>query len=226
MLVEFASTPVAAGLFFLYIKDKYEKEPWKMLFLGVLYGLYTAAVIYACGSFLERRFPHRETPFYTAFFSSAGVEEAVKLLFLFFLIWGNRNFNEPLDAIVYGVFLSLGFAWAENIIYVTNPILGGYATALVRALLSVPGHALFGVQMGYFLALGKYRSQKRYLPLAFLCPYLAHALYNYFLLRKENYFWLFFALLEAWLWIFGLKKIKELQNCSPFREKLSKETAA
>ena len=72
MLVEFASTPVAAGLFFLYIKDKYEKEPWKMLFLGVLYGLYTAAVIYACGSFLEQRFPHRETPFYTAFSARQG----------------------------------------------------------------------------------------------------------------------------------------------------------
>ena len=116
MLVELASTPVAAGLFFLYIKDKYEKEPWKMLFLGVLFGLYTAAVVYALGSFLEERFPHEETPFYTAFFSSAGVEEAVKFLFLFFLIWGNRNFNEPLDGIVYGVFVSLGFAWAENVI--------------------------------------------------------------------------------------------------------------
>ena len=45
MLVELASTPVAAGLFFLYIKDKYEKEPWKMLFLGVLFGLYTAVQI-------------------------------------------------------------------------------------------------------------------------------------------------------------------------------------
>ena len=111
MLVELASTPVAAGLFFLYIKDKYEKEPWKMLFLGVLFGLYTAAVVYALGSFLEERFPHEETPFYTAFFSSAGVEEAVKFLFLFFLIWGNRNFNEPLDGIVYGVFVSLGFAF-------------------------------------------------------------------------------------------------------------------
>ena len=160
MLVELASTPVAAGLFFLYIKDKYEKEPWKMLFLGVLFGLYTAAVVYALGSFLEERFPHEETPFYTAFFSSAGVEEAVKFLFLFFLIWGNRNFNEPLDGIVYGVFVSLGFAWAENVIYVTHPILGGYETAFARALLSVPGHGLFGVRLGYYFALGKYRSRK------------------------------------------------------------------
>ena len=163
-----------------------------MLFLGVLFGLYTAAVVYALGSFLEERFPHEETPFYTAFFSSAGVEEAVKFLFLFFLIWGNRNFNEPLDGIVYGVFVSLGFAWAENVIYVTHPILGGYETALERALLSVPGHGLFGVRMGYYFALGKYRNRKRYLPLAFFSPYLAHALYNYFLLKREPVFWLFF----------------------------------
>ena len=224
MLVELASTPVAAGLFFLYIKDKYEKEPWKMLFLGVLFGLYTAAVVYALGSFLEERFPHEETPFYTAFFSSAGVEEAVKFLFLFFLIWGNRNFNEPLDGIVYGVFVSLGFAWAEDVIYVTHPILGGYETAFARALLSVPGHGLFGVRMGYYFALGKYRSRKRYLPLAFFSPYLAHALYNYFLLKREPVFWLFFSVLEARLWVFGLKRIKELQNCSPFREKVSKES--
>ena len=45
MLVELASTPVAAGLFFLYIKDKYEKEPWKMLFLGVLFGAHIASLI-------------------------------------------------------------------------------------------------------------------------------------------------------------------------------------
>lgn len=219
MLVEFASAPAAAGLFFMYVKDKYEKEPWRMLFLGLAFGLYTAAVVYAFGSWLETRFPHKETPFYTAFFSSAGVEEAVKFLFLFLLIWGNRNFNEPLDGIVYGVFLSLGFAWVENIIYVTHPVLGGYETALTRAVLSVPGHGLFGVQMGYYLALGKFWKRKGYLFLSFFMPYLAHGLYNYFLLEKENLFWAFFAALEVWLWASGLRKIKQLQGCSPFQKK-------
>ena len=148
MLVELAAAPAAAGLFFMYVKDKYEKEPWRMLLLGLLFGLYTAAVIYPLGRWLEWRFPHEETPLYTAFLSSAGVEEGVKFLFLFFLTWLNCNFNEPLDGIVYAVFLSLGFAWVENIVYVTHPVLGGYETALVRAALSVPGHGLFGVQMG------------------------------------------------------------------------------
>ena len=147
----------------------------------------------------------------------------MKFLFLFFLIWGNHPANEPLDGIVYGVFVSLGFAWAENVIYVTHPILGGYETALERALLSVPGHGLFGVRMGYYLR-WKYRNRKRYLPLPFSVLILPHALYNYFLLKREPVFWLFFSVLEVRLWVFGLKRIKELQNCSPFREKVSKES--
>ncbi len=51
-------------------------------------------------------------------------------------------------------FVSLGFAWAGHAIHVTVSILGGYETALERALLSVPGHGLFGVRMGYYFALG------------------------------------------------------------------------
>lgn len=224
MLVELASTPVAAGLFFLYIKDKYEKEPWKMLFLGVLFGLYTAAVVYALGSFLEERFPHEETPFYTAFFSSAGVEEAVKFLFLFFLIWGNRNFNEPLDGIVYGVFVSLGFAWAENVIYVTHPILGGYETALERALLSVARTWAVRCPDGILFCAGEIPQSEKISAACLFQSLSCPALYNYFLLKREPVFWLFFSVLEVRLWVFGLKRIKELQNCSPFREKVSKES--
>lgn len=221
MLVELAGAPAAAGLFFMYIKDKYEKEPWKMLLLGLLYGVYTAAVIYALGRWLEWRFPHEETPLYTAFVSSAGVEEGVKFLFLFFLIWFNRNFNEPLDGIVYAVFLSLGFAWVENIIYVTHPVLGGYETALARAALSVPGHGLFGIQMGYHMGRARFCREGRagQLFLAFAAPYLLHGLYNDFLLEKNKAYWVLFAGLEVLLWLLGLKRIREMQKRSPFRKK-------
>lgn len=219
MLIEFASAPAAAGLFLIYLKDKYEKEPWKMLFLGLFYGAYTAGAVYACGSWLEMHFPHTETPFYTAFFSSALVEEGIKLLFLFFLIRGNPNFNEPLDGIVYGVFLSLGFAWVENVMYVTHPVLGGYETAVARALLSVPAHGLFGVQMGYYLAQEKYGEGKKAWAASFLMPYFAHGLYNYFLLQKASFYWLPFACLEIWLWRSAAKKLRRLQERSPFRKK-------
>ena len=60
--------------------------------------------------------------------------------------WKNRNFNYRFDGIVYAVFVSLGFAAAENIMYVFNYGLG---VALSRAVLSIPGHMCFAVLMGY-----------------------------------------------------------------------------
>ena len=69
-----------------------------MLFLGVLFGLYTAAVVYASAAFRGTVSARGNTVLH-GFFSSAGVEEAVKFLFLFFLIWGNRNFNERLTGL-------------------------------------------------------------------------------------------------------------------------------
>ena len=65
-----------------------------------------------------------------------------------------RDFNEPMDGIVYGVVVSLGFATLENFYYVY--LLADYfettslALAVSRAFSAVPAHAVFGVFMGYF----------------------------------------------------------------------------
>ena len=94
------------------------------------------------------------------------------------------------DIIVYSVFASLGFACIENIIYVFNYGLG---TAVVRALLSVPGHMCFGVIMGYFLAMAKINSINnnknlyiRNMILALLVPALVHTMYDTLLFYAEN----------------------------------------
>ena len=89
MLLQLAAAPVFMGLFYIYVRDKYEKEPWRMLFLGLLYGTYTTFVISGLGLAVEKIFPHQEGPLFTAFVSSSGVEEVVKYLFLSLLIWYN-----------------------------------------------------------------------------------------------------------------------------------------
>lgn len=217
VLLQMASAPALAGIFYLYIRDKYEKEPWRMVVAGTVYGWISAFLIYGVGTVLEWLLPHEETPFYTAFFSSALVEEGIKFFLMCMFLLHNRQLNEPFDGIVYAVFLSLGFAWVENLVYVIHPAMGGYGTALSRAVLSVPGHGLFGVQMGYYLGRWKFERIKGTRAAAFVVPYLLHAAYNYFLLRPERFWDIPFWGLEIFLWTLGLRRMKEQLEKSPFR---------
>ena len=63
-----------------------------------------------------------------------------------------REFNEPLDGVVYGVCASLGFATLENLYYVY--VLADYyqtssmSLAIIRSFSAVPAHAVFGVFYG------------------------------------------------------------------------------
>ena len=131
-MLKAATAPVVILLFYCYIRDKYEKEPFKLLFWGLICGVYVTFVVYGLGMATEKFLPHEEMPFYTAFLSSALIEESVKFLFLYNLICTNKEFNEPFDGIVYGVFVSLGFAWIENMVYVTHPLWGGLGNTALK----------------------------------------------------------------------------------------------
>ena len=62
------------------------------------------------------------------------------------------SFNYRFDGVVYAVFVSLGFAAFENILYVFRY---GLSVALPRALLAIPGHMGFAVFMGCFYGRAK-----------------------------------------------------------------------
>ena len=86
------------------------------------------------------------------------------------------------DAIVYSVYSSLGFAVVENVLYVLPSDL---STGIMRAFLSVPGHACDSVLMGYFLGKAKYNDihGKKFLSyinllLSILIPSIQHTIYD------------------------------------------------
>ena len=143
------------------------------------------------------------------------------------VIWRNKNFNEFFDGIVYAAFISLGFACLENLMYVIGSDTFGSAitTGVMRALLSVPGHFLFAVIMGYFLGMAKFRPDQRskYLILSLVCPMLAHGLFDYLLMLSSaftdnNLEWMgvllfiLFIYLDVKMWKIGLKQIAKMQE--------------
>ncbi len=154
---------IAPGLFFLwffYSRDKYEKEPLRIIFLTFLLGMASiipAIIFEMIGSVI---FPLSSSIFSILIHSFLIIslsEEFSKFLAMI-PAFRSIHFNEKMDGIVYGAAAALGFATIENLFYVLE---GGFTTGILRAILTVPGHALDGVVLGYFLGLARFDRSNR-----------------------------------------------------------------
>ncbi len=153
-----AVLPAAYLLRYIYRHDTVEAEPpgllASLLGLGVLAALLSAFLEGVAERILDR-VVWEDGPVYTilfAFLVVAAVEEGTKFLLMKWRTWRDPAFNYRFDAVIYAVFVSLGFAAFENIQYVLGY---GLSVAIPRALLSVPGHMAFGVFMGVFYGRAK-----------------------------------------------------------------------
>ena len=127
---------------------------------------------------------------------------------------------EKFDGIVYAVFISLGFALVENILYVFGDS-DGASVGILRAVTAVPAHALFGVVMGYHFAIAKFEPSHRAIEfvLALAFPILLHGLYDFWLMSENGYLLLLFIPYVIVLWIFGFKRMKTHSDDSVFKPK-------
>jgi len=133
------------------VSDKF-REPNKEIFLVFISGILITIPAYYTNNFLGDLYLNYyfiSKALAVSFLSAAVVEEGLKFLVLYFVVYRLSEFNEPMDAIVYGVCASLGFAALENIYFVLNsetPI----TMFIVRSLLPLAAHGICGVMMGYF----------------------------------------------------------------------------
>ena len=120
-----------------------------------------------------------------SFLSAGPVEESLKFLILVTIIGKYKDYDHPVDGIVYCVCLSQGFATLENIYYVYSLYGSSYEVALLRAFSAVPAHAMFGAVMGIFYSrylLSKKKEDKNnFFALSLIVPILLHSFYNYFM---------------------------------------------
>ena len=228
LILILAILPVIVLSVYIYRKDKYEKEPVSMLLLAFFLGILSIPLDLLVVGIINAVW-EGSTVFYSAFLEAGIPEEFCKWVLFMLVIWRNKNFNEFFDGIVYAAFISLGFACIENIMYVFGADDFGTAlhTGVIRALLSVPGHFLFAVIMGYFLGMAKFKPDKRskYLMLSLLCPMLAHGLFDYLIMLSsaltENNMeligiglYVIFIYFDIKMWKIGLKQISKMQERS------------
>jgi protease PrsW len=212
--------PVLIIAFYIYSRDKYEKEPLSILLKALLAGVLTVLPVVLIEKLLTIPSEKMEGISYAAYtaFTVAGLtEEGMKFLVFYTFFWNNRNFNEKFDGIVYSVYIALGFAGIENILYVFT---GGYGVGIVRAVTAVPAHALFGIVMGYYFSLARFNIERKsiYLLLAFLLPFIFHGLYDFLLMANSPALLTIFIPAFVYFLISGFKKMSLLSDASAFRD--------
>lgn len=184
-LLALSIAPGIAICFFIYLKDKYNREPLWMLLISFLLGMLSTIpallIQMLSGISLERLAGKSilQVAFY-AFLVVGLSEELSKFVMVRFFSFRKKAFDEPFDGIIYTVMVGMGFATLENIGYVLEH---GFATGIVRMFLSVPAHATFAILMGYHLGLAKFDPMHRlkHLLLAVLLPVLFHGAFDFFL---------------------------------------------
>ena len=222
-LLLFAVAPVFAIILYIYLQDKYEKEPFGLLFKSFLLGaLVSVAIVLVLYLITGRLIPLTDKfsvwqQFIHAFVVVALAEEFSKYIIVRYYAQPKQEFNEPYDGIIYAVMVSMGFACTENIMYVLD---GGYNVALLRAFTAVPAHATFGILMGYFMGKAKFSINRKQLNLAGLAlATLFHGAYDFFLfINFIPGIWIgaFISLIAGI--ILSKKAIRRHQNNSQFKD--------
>jgi RsiW-degrading membrane proteinase PrsW (M82 family) len=220
-LLALALAPGAVIGLYIYLKDKYEREPIRLVvlsfFLGVASTVVTLIISLPINHFIPIDEKSLSEQAIHAFLLVALIEEFSKFIFVRWVLYPNKHFNEPFDGIVYAVSVSLGFAGLENILYVMNSD-NGVAVGILRMFTAVPAHATFAVLMGYFLGRAKHEPGKSYLAWYGLgAAALFHGAYDYFwFISWIPGLWIGAILSLVVGLVFSRKAIRLHQLASPF----------
>ncbi|MBS1680756.1 MAG: PrsW family intramembrane metalloprotease [Bacteroidetes bacterium] len=229
-LLALALAPGAIIGLYVYLKDKYEREPIRLVvlafFLGVASTIVTFIISFPINKLVPIQVRSLSEQAIHAFLLVALIEEFSKFIFVRWVLYPNKNFNEPFDGIVYAVSVSLGFAGFENILYVMNSD-DAVATGVMRMFTAVPAHATFAVLMGYFLGIAKCETNKaHYGWYGLLAATLFHGAYDYF--------WFISYIPGIWVGaiaslligiFFSRKAMRMHQEASPFISTKEEESA-
>jgi len=210
-----AITPAIVIILSLYLSDRHDREPFKLLVLTYILGALSVIPIIIVEEFLLRLniFTGVLYAFYTSFVVAGFTEEFFKRLIVLKVTYNTKYFNEKLDGIIYSVFASMGFATVENIVYVVYRYANNPHVGLYRGVFSVPAHAVFAITMGYYLSLAKYdteETRKRVnLRRSLYMPILLHGTFNFILMSRIPQLTALFIPYVLYIWWINQRKLSK-----------------
>lgn len=257
ILVTVALLPAIVLCTYVFCKDRVEKEPigllLKLLLFGVLSCIPAVFLEVVFSGVLDGLMPGQAWAvlqgygvsqysglylyrFLECFAVIALVEEGVKFIMMYLFTGKNKEFNSLFDGIIYAVFVSLGFAAFENILYVLS---NGIGVGIMRAVLSVPGHMFFGVMMGYYYSLwhinekarqreeelakqglinlkaGEFKTNKNFVR-SLIVPVLAHGFYDFCCMLGTTWATLMLLVFVVFMYIHCFGRIRKMSKADAY----------
>lgn len=220
-----AVLPISFFVGWIYLKDKYEKEPPFKLMEYFMLGILVSILAIFLESYFSKLniFSGIVGDIYVAFFVAAFTEEGLKSIILIPVLLRDKNFNEKLDGIIYSIFLSLGFATIENIIYLMRERLDlSFQLGVTRGLISIPSHIMFAITMGYYISKYKFwkkedNGRNKYLIYAVIIPILLHGVFDFILMIGYRWAIIVFIVYIIFLWKINLDKLDKYVLYSKIR---------
>ncbi len=225
-LVIIAVIPGIALSLGLYLTDRYDREPVRLLVKLFTFGMAAAIPTMVVERLLTgiNIFPGIISIVWTAFVVAGFTEEFFKRMVVMKIAYFHQAFNEKLDGIIYCAYSALGFATIENIMYVISGFDADPYIGLYRGILSVPAHMLFAVTMGYYLSLARFCPDKqiraRYFSRSLVVPMLFHGTFNFILMAGIQPLMVLFIPFVVFLWVVNLRKLNRFYQESKLTNSL------
>lgn len=221
-LLFLAILPVIIILFYVYNKDK-NKEPFFLLLRLFISGFLSCGIVLLISNklgslssvFSATSSKNLVDTIIYSFLGVALIEEISKWIMVYLIGYKNKEFDEVYDGLVYSVFVSLGFAFVENILYVC--ISNSIQTAIIRAICAVPSHACDAVFMGYHISIAKQykikgnrKEEFKQLLLSIIVPTLIHGVYDFCLLSGYKILILVFAVFIVFMYYIAISTLDRM----------------
>ncbi len=182
--------PALAWLWFWLCEDSEHPEPRRLIFYAFIAGMATVGIVIPIELYLKSTIPDETTMFITW----AIVEEVMKFVAAAAVVLWRHEDDEPIDPIIYMIVIGLGFAAAENTIFLLSPISGDTATQTIlsgnfRFIGATLLHVLSSATIGVALGLSFFKTRRTQIAYACAGIFLAcsvHALFNYSILHIDD----------------------------------------
>lgn len=223
LLILLGIIPSFAWLIF-FIEEDCHPEPRRLLLYTFLSGILITVLALQIQILVNQYLGEHGIAQYSALslLILTAIEELAKFFAAFWIIRGRKEFDEPVDAMIYMIVAALGFAAVENVSLVfqsQGALSPGKALVEVATLRFVGAtllHALSSALVGYYWARAAFEIHRSILiTIGLVIATVLHASFNYLILNLSSLIWPIILIFFTGIFIFkdfDILKKYESQN--------------